>query len=365
MNRRNRAGSFVLVFGAVCTHVLDTTGHGLQPAWACAWAALHFLVYPQVAFALARRAADPLRAEIHNLMLDSFLFGIWVAALAFPLWISFSMVACTLMNLSAFRGVRGLLQAVAAVMAGTTLGVVGWGLRFAPETAWPSTAFSMFGLLAFMLLFARDVYLRTLKLREASAQLSASESSLQQTNAALQQKLDEIHRLQHRLNEQATHDALTGLHNRHFLGNAFDKALARCRQDNLPLAVVLIDVDHFKQVNDVYGHLAGDEVLRQLARRLDSSARASDVVCRYGGEEFLLLLVGMDLQGALSRADALRQQVEHKGIDWESTVLHVTVSAGVALFPTHGTHPDALIQAADLALYRAKSLGRNRVMAAS
>jgi diguanylate cyclase (GGDEF)-like protein len=216
-----------------------------------------------------------------------------------------------------------------------------------------------------MQLFARDVYLRTLKLREASAQLSASESSLQQTNAALQQKLDEIHRLQHRLNEQATHDALTGLHNRHFLGNAFDKTLARCRQDNLPLAVVLIDVDHFKQVNDVYGHLAGDEVLKQLARRLDSSAQASDVVCRYGGEEFLLLLVGMDLQGALSRADALRQQVEHKGIDWESTVLHVTVSAGVALFPTHGTHPDALIQAADLALYRAKSLGRNRVMAAS
>jgi diguanylate cyclase (GGDEF)-like protein len=326
MNRRNRAGSFVLVLGAVCAHLLDTQGHGLGLPWAISLAVLHFLVYPQVLYALARRAHDPLRAEINNLRLDAFLFGVWGAALAFPLWISFAMVACTVMNLAAFRGTRGLVQATALVLAGAALGLVVWGVRFGPETRWPATAFSMVGLAGYMFLFARDVHRRTLKLRAASEKLLSSEASLQTANLALQQQLAEINHLQSRLQAQATHDALTGLHNRHHLDPAFERWLARCRHEGTPLAVVMLDIDHFKRVNDEHGHLAGDEVMRQLATVLRTTARMADVVCRYGGEEFLLLMANVDLPTAVARAESLRQQTEALCIVWGAHSLQVTAS---------------------------------------
>lgn len=364
MNRRNRAGSFVLVLAAVCTHLLDTQGHGLNLPWALSMAVLHFLVYPQVLYQLARRAQDPLHAEINNLRLDAFLFGIWIVALAFPLWISFAMVACTMMNLAAFRGAKGLAQAATAVMTGAALGLAVWGGRFSPETHWPATAFSMVGLAGFMFLFARDVHTRTLKLRAASEKLLTSESSLQAANATLQQKLTEINHLQSRLQTQAAHDALTGLHNRHHLASAFERCLARCRYENAPLAVVMLDIDHFKRINDEHGHLAGDEVLRQTANVLRTTARMADVVCRYGGEEFLLLMANVDLPTAVARAESLRQQTAAMHIEWGTQTLKVTASFGVACFPLHGHSPDELVYAADRALYGAKGQGRNRVVAA-
>ena len=361
MNRRNRAGSFILVLGAVSSHLLESPNIGLNLSWALPLAVLHFLVYPHVLYALTRHRADPLRVEIRNMLLDAFLFGIWVVALAFPLWISFAMVGGTLMNLAAFRGSRGLWQATAAVASGAALGLAVWGFRFAPHTDGPATAFSMLGLLGFMLLFARDVHKRTLKLRAATSRLRDSESSLQAANQALQQKLAEINQLQTQLKDQATHDALTGLHNRHHLEHTFERALARCHHEGTPLAVVLVDIDHFKQLNDEHGHLAGDEVLRQVATVLRTTARATDVVCRYGGEEFLLLMAPMDRSIAEALAERLRQQIEATPVAWGAHRLQVTASFGVAVYPGHGDRPDALVHAADQALYRAKKWGRNRV----
>lgn len=174
------------------------------------------------------------------------------------------------------------------------------------------------------------------------------------------------HRALHdRLREETLRDPLTGLFNRRFLDESFDRELARARRDNLPLALLMIDIDHFKQLNDTYGHPAGDEIIRRVGRLIQSRARSGDLPCRYGGEEFLLVLPNMALATAVERAEEWRVAFAN---DWSVIGNHavaVTVSIGVAVFPCHGGTSKALVEAVDQALYAAKRGGRNRVVAAT
>ena len=167
--------------------------------------------------------------------------------------------------------------------------------------------------------------------------------------------------LQEELREQSTHDALTGLYNRHFLEESFGRELLLAERGGHPVSVIMGDLDHFKAVNDRYGHLAGDEVLRVFGTLLTNNARASDIVCRYGGEEFLLVLPGMTTEGAVERAEQLRQAMAATPVSNGVSRITVTASFGVATFPTHSRTTDELIAAADRALYSAKAEGRNRV----
>jgi len=175
----------------------------------------------------------------------------------------------------------------------------------------------------------------------------------------------ELRALQHKLREQAIHDSLTGLYNRQPLNEFLDRELTLARRHRHPVSVVMGDLDHFKGVNDTYGHLAGDQVLRTFSELLKSSHRVSDIHCRYGGEEFLMVLPDMTNEVARERTEYLRMAVEDKPIVFNTSVIHVTASFGVATFPQHGNTRDALIAAADKALYAAKAGGRNRVISYS
>lgn len=165
------------------------------------------------------------------------------------------------------------------------------------------------------------------------------------------------------LQELATHDPLTGLYNRRFLDATFRRECARSEREGQPMAIIMLDVDHFKKVNDRYGHAAGDEVLKALAELLHKSSRKSDLVCRYGGEEFVAVMPNMSLEQAVARADAWRRQFEALAIAAAEGQIRATLSAGVAAFPLHGTLPDQLLQRADAMLYQSKREGRNRVSA--
>jgi len=167
--------------------------------------------------------------------------------------------------------------------------------------------------------------------------------------------------LQEELREQSIHDALTGLYNRHFLEESFGRELLLAERGGHPVSVIMGDLDHFKAVNDRYGHLAGDEVLRVFGALLTNNSRASDIVCRYGGEEFLLVLPGLTEEGAVERAEQLRCAVAATPVSYGASQVTVTASFGVATFPSHGRTTDELIAAADGALYSAKAGGRNRV----
>lgn len=165
------------------------------------------------------------------------------------------------------------------------------------------------------------------------------------------------------LREQAIRDALTGLFNRRYLEEALARELHRAGHGKVPLSVLMLDLDFFKNFNDMHGHAAGDAVLKQVGKLLETHTRREDVACRYGGEEFVLILPGAPLGVAWRRADELRQAVRHASLEFEGKVLGpVTLSVGVACFPEHGATRETLLAAADQALYQAKHAGRDRVV---
>jgi len=178
-----------------------------------------------------------------------------------------------------------------------------------------------------------------------------------------------ILRLQHELvtakesmRYAATHDALTGLPNRREAVDSVSRELARSRRDRRPLAVILADIDHFKEVNDQLGHMVGDEVLVEVGRRLQSQLRPYDVVGRFGGEEFLLVMPDCDLTSTLIRADQLRSFISKSPITTTAKPVTITLSFGITVVDgTTGVPVQDILHYADLGLYKAKQEGRNRI----
>jgi len=189
-----------------------------------------------------------------------------------------------------------------------------------------------------------------------------SQATLEEVNVKLKQRLDDIHELQAQLREQVMRDPLTGMYNRRYLDDALPGEISRAIREQAPLALMMMDIDHFKRVNDTHGHQTGDEVLRMLAEILRNEARRSDVACRYGGEEFVLLLPKMNLESARARAERWRQMFAEMDVTGEGGKFRCTLSVGIAVFPDHGNSAEDLLRNGDRALYLAKALGRNRVV---
>jgi len=171
--------------------------------------------------------------------------------------------------------------------------------------------------------------------------------------------------LRETLRAQSIRDPLTGLFNRRYMEESLERELHRSIRKKAPLTVMMVDVDHFKRFNDTFGHEAGDAVLREVARVFRSQLRADDIACRYGGEEFTLILPEAPLEVVRERAEQLRQAVKNTQVQERGRVLdQVTISVGIASYPQHGTTADALLGVADVALYKAKEEGRDRVVVA-
>ena len=163
---------------------------------------------------------------------------------------------------------------------------------------------------------------------------------------------------------QASVDALTGVHNRHWMSEAFPRALLRCARNTQPVAIMIVDIDFFKRVNDTYGHLVGDVALKTVAKYMAKNLRPFDLLVRYGGEEFALLLPNTGRAAAEALAERLRSLIADCKIQSDNIQFQVTISTGVALAYGEKTLK-VLLEEADRALYRAKELGRNRVEIAS
>lgn len=158
--------------------------------------------------------------------------------------------------------------------------------------------------------------------------------------------------------EMATHDQLTGLYNRHYLSDVLDKKVSQIKRHSEPLSVIIVDIDHFKKVNDTFGHLMGDQVLQAVANVMDASARKGDVAARFGGEEFIIVLDNCTAQDALVKAEKLRSTIAAL----HPQEISVTASFGVAQLEDDTQRYEDLLKNADTALYVAKEEGRNRVI---
>jgi diguanylate cyclase (GGDEF)-like protein/PAS domain S-box-containing protein len=188
------------------------------------------------------------------------------------------------------------------------------------------------------------------------------ENDLLYANQTLEEQLEDIKHLREELEEQAIRDPLTNVYNRRFLLDAMDRELAQAARNENPAAIVILDIDFFKQFNDTYGHRCGDFVLQYIANFLNERIRRGDVLCRYGGEEFVIFMPNAPLGVAYERAETLRNEIANAFIEYEGLHLKTSFSAGVAGFPMHGDTSDSILNTADKALYQAKNSGRNRVI---
>jgi diguanylate cyclase (GGDEF)-like protein len=192
----------------------------------------------------------------------------------------------------------------------------------------------------------------SLEVRESMAFMVADQFGLALSNLNLRQ----------RLQDQSIRDPLTNLYNRRYLHETFDRELKRCQRQETPLCVAMLDLDHFKSFNDTVGHIAADGALREFGALMSGFFRAEDVVSRYGGEEFVIVLPDTSLEDAVSRINTLRLRMPE--ISHSSWGRDLSFSAGLSCYPGHGRTTEDLLGAADTVLYQAKSAGRNQIVCA-
>ncbi len=188
------------------------------------------------------------------------------------------------------------------------------------------------------------------------------EKRLRQANDKLQGQLIEIGLLQSKLREQAIRDPLTNLFNRRYLEETLERELSRAARENYPICLIMMDIDHFKRVNDTYGHEAGDLVLKAISEALSEHSRRGDFACRFGGEEFVVVMPNISLETAYERAEHLRQSLTLLRVPYEYYSLSVTISMGIACYPENGQTRETILRAADQAMYGAKEAGRDHIL---
>jgi diguanylate cyclase (GGDEF)-like protein len=185
-------------------------------------------------------------------------------------------------------------------------------------------------------------------------------------NALRQRYLEQLGEDEELLRELSVRDPLTGLYNRRYMEEILGLEILRAERQEYPIGIIMVDIDHFKRFNDIHGHAAGDAVLSQVGSFLRKYLRASDAACRYGGEEFIFILPEASQKVTRMRAEQMREEIRNLHISFQDQTLEaVTLSIGVAVFPMNGSSGEAILKAADTALYQAKDAGRDRVIVAN
>jgi diguanylate cyclase (GGDEF)-like protein len=266
---------------------------------------------------------------------------------------AFLMVAYFVSRIAMFRGSLLLLLIVAGVIHSAVLLFV-LEEKLVREVEWLNRKIKQ-------ITVSGDLSLR-LEMR-GKDELSELAGTVNAMLAAIQKAKFELLQAQESLRFHAEHDSLTGVLNRRAIRDVLRRELARCRRENQTLGVMLADVDHFKRINDHYGHGAGDAVLVTVVQRISSTLRPYDLVGRYGGEEFLIVAPGCDLEFTQKLAERIRSAVGDESNDLGSEKVTITLSLGITL-GTADSDPEFLVAAADSAMYQAKRNGRNRVEAA-
>lgn len=316
-------GFVCVVFGMFPLH---------PPLWVWAWMLINAFVWPHMAYLWSRRASNSLRSERRNLLFDSFCGGFWVGAMHFNPLPSVTTLSMMTMNNVAIGGPRFMLAGWVAQALGVGASLLVFAAAFIAVTTETQLYACLPILMVYPLALGWICYRQAVTLARHKRELLA----LSRT------------------------DSLSGLLNHGAWKDHLEIEFQRCRTEQVGAAIALIDIDHFKTINDTYGHVTGDIVLRQLSKVLRQNLRTADLAGRYGGDEFCVILPDMPLHRATEVMDALRDRFNALAYTQDPT-LRASLSIGLA--PYQPAHADSTswLNDADQALYEAKSSGRNRV----
>ncbi|WP_213941149.1 diguanylate cyclase [Pseudomonas sp. dw_612] len=307
-----------------------------RPGWIWVLMLLNGFVWPHIAYLIASRSPFPYQAERRNIICDSLFGGFWAATVQFNPIVTVTILSMMTMNNVAAGGPRLFLQGALAQMLGVLIAWWLFGAAFTP-TATPIQVWACIpSLTIYPLAVGMVCYRLAFKLAEHKRALSA---------------LSRI-------------DSLTGLLNHGAWKDLLHVKFQQCRQNQVTSVIALIDIDHFKAINDTYGHIIGDSVLRQLSFELRRNLRESDLAGRYGGDEFCVILPEMPLHQAWEVMERLREVLNdyrHPQVP----ALRIKLSIGLAAYQTTFTDAIAWLNDADKALYTAKNTGRNKISASS
>lgn len=329
-SRLYKSRSLGLTLGFVCVVFGMYPLH--PPPWVWAWMLINAFVWPHIAYLWSRRASNSLRSERRNLLFDSFCGGFWVGAMHFNPLPSVTTLSMMTMNNVAIGGPRFMLAGWVA----QALGVGASLLVFAPAFIAVTTETQLYACLPILMVY--PLALGWICYRQAV------------TLARHKRELLALSRT----------DSLSGLLNHGAWKDHLEIEFQRCRTEQVGAAIALIDIDHFKIINDTYGHVTGDIVLRQLSKVLRQNLRTTDLAGRYGGDEFCVILPDMPLHRATEVMDALRDRFNALAYTQDPT-LRASLSIGLAPYQLAHADSTSWLNDADQALYEAKSSGRNRV----
>lgn len=305
---------------------------------AVTWAALlmNSLLWPHIAFYLSDRAENPRYAEHRNLLLDSAFAGFWMASFQFHVLPAILVLAMPTMNAIAVGGARLVSRSVLTLSLGLCLGLTVWGLAFVPDSSLLAQIGSIPFLFFYPMLFATIMY-------------------------RLVRKLDKQRDALRQLSER---DALSGVYNRRFFEERIAQEFDNFRRHEKYVALVMVDIDDFKKINDQHGHTTGDEVIRKVGQVLQAHARRADVVSRFGGDEFAVLLPFTDAPEALEFVQRVQNAFAQIKVS-DRRLAEAGMSFGIALPHAGMDHHQRWIESADAALYRVKSRQRGSVEVAT
>lgn len=326
---RLRVLGLALGFFAIAGVLLD---HGAPP-WAWTLLGIDAFLWPHLARQFALHGTDPERAEINNLLIDSAMGGVWIALMHFSVVPSALLLVMLAIDKISVGGWRLLGHAFALQVAACAMTAAINNFAFEPETSMRATLLALPFLAGYPMAIAAATF-------------------------ALARRASRHNRM---LARQTRVDASTGILNRPSWEAAVESELRRFKRGGASASLMMIDIDHFKTINDEHGHLAGDEVIRAAAAVIQSCIREVDVAGRYGGDEFGLLLVHTGTHAALVAAERIRQRLAETAFD-RAPGVRCTLSIGVATATRAMEDVHAWISEADSALYQAKTLGRNRIV---
>ena len=339
-----------LGIGALCA------GAGLYQANAPSWVWGVMLVYcfawPHLALRISIRSASPYAAERRNLLVDSFAGGFWAVSMAFNVLPSVLLLAALAMNNFATGGARLFGKGLVAHMAGAGAALLLVGPKFQPESSFLTVLLCVPFLLSYPLLLGVVMYRLSIELSRRKDELVLEKRRADEANLTKTRVLAEL----------ASRDELTGLFNRRHMSELLAQRRMACQRAGDGFAVALVDLDHFKRINDTHGHAVGDSVLRTFAEQAGATMRGTDTVGRWGGEEFLVIYSRSTAHEAAQGAARLRERVAAAVVTTPGgQPLTFTVSIGLTgHVPPESV--DAMVERADRAMYQAKSQGRNRVV---